>query len=247
VKLWFKLLLLSTLTIWIAVFTLPDNNLHVVFCNVGQGDATLIYQGTNQLLIDGGPDDKVLDCLSRHMPFYDRRIETVILTHDNSDHSKGLSYVRDRYSVIHFEPKLRTGNEVKMGRVLYKVLYPDEKVLGAGIISADNELGIVGKVSYGDFDVLMTADVSSAKYQPEKSIEVLKVPHHGSQTGLTESWIDKAKPVLAVISVGKGNRFGHPSPDIVNWLVKAGVKVLRTDINGEVEVVSDGKKWWLVK
>jgi competence protein ComEC len=247
VKPWFKILLLATLTIWAAVIVLPDRNLHVVFCDVGQGDATLIYQGTDQLLIDGGPDDKVLDCLARHMPFYDRRIETVILTHDNADHSKGLTYVRDRYTVIHFEPKLRTGDEVKMGQVYYKVLYPDERVLGANTTSTDNELGIVGNIIYGDFKVLMTADVSSAKYLPETGVAILKVPHHGSATGLTAGWIDQTRPKMAVISVGKGNRFGHPSPIIVDWLAKAGIKVERTDLNGEVEVVSDGKKWWLSK
>jgi len=198
-------------------------------------------------LLIGGSDDKVLDCLSRHMPFYDRRIETVILPYDNSDHSKGLISVPDRYTVIHFEPKLRTGDEVTMGQVYYKVLYPDEKLLGRDIISTDNELGIVGKIIYGNFGVLMTTDVSSAKYLPEKGLEVLKVPHHGSRTGLTERWIDAALPKMAVISVGRGNSFGHPSPEIVSWLSKAGIKIMRTDINGEVEVVSDGKKWWLVK
>ncbi len=246
-KLWFKLLILAVLTIWAAVATLPDNYLHVVFCNVGQGDATLIYKGTNQLLVDGGPDDKVLDCLSRHMPFYDRRVEAVVLTHDNSDHSKGLTYVAQRYSSLYFEPKLVSGNMVKIGQLKYKVIWPDARVSGTDTISTDNNLGIVGEITYGNFRVLMAADTATENYNPEPGISVLKVPHHGSQTGITKQWIEEARPGLAVISVGKGNRYGQPSPDVMSWLAEAGVKTMRTDTEGEVEVVSDGKKWWIRK
>ena len=66
----FKYLVLAAITIWAAVLTLPDKKLHVVFCNVGQGDAILITHGTDQMLIDGGPDDKVLSCLAGHVPFW---------------------------------------------------------------------------------------------------------------------------------------------------------------------------------
>ena len=85
-----KLLLLAVVTIWAAVAALPDKNLHVVFCDVGQGDAVLVKMGTSQVLVDGGPDNKVLECLARNMPFYDRRIEVVILTHPQADHMNGL-------------------------------------------------------------------------------------------------------------------------------------------------------------
>ena len=111
-----KWLGLAGLTIWLAILTLPDDKLHVVFCDVGQGDAILVTYKTNQLLIDGGPGRRVISCLEKHMPFYDRRIEAVVLTHRNSDHSKGLEYVRERYNVLEWEPALIRGRYWKRDR-----------------------------------------------------------------------------------------------------------------------------------
>ena len=86
----FKTLALAAITIWLAVLALPDNKLHLVVCDVGQGDAILVTYKTTQMLIDGGPNKAVLECLARHMPFYDRRIEVVLLTHPQADHLNGL-------------------------------------------------------------------------------------------------------------------------------------------------------------
>lgn len=83
--------------------TLPDGLLHIVFCNVGQGDAAYIRTPNNQdMLIDGGPDNKVLSCLGKYMPFYDRTIDVVLLTHPQKDHLQGLISVVERYTVKHF-------------------------------------------------------------------------------------------------------------------------------------------------
>lgn len=78
---------------------LPDNNLRLVFCDVGQGDAVLVIHGSRQILIDGGPDESVLYCLSDNMPFWDRKIDLVILTHPEIDHFGGLLSVLPRYEV----------------------------------------------------------------------------------------------------------------------------------------------------
>src|SRR3972149_6329793 len=84
-------------------FSLPDGKLHIIFCDVGQGDAAYIRTPNNQdMLIDGGPDDKVLSCLGRHMPFYDRTIDVVVLTHPQKDHLQGLISVVERYTVKYF-------------------------------------------------------------------------------------------------------------------------------------------------
>ncbi len=85
---------------WHAFF---DNKLHVVFCNVGQGDA--IYIRTSKglsFVIDGGPDEKVLACISRHMPFWERTINVMLLTHPHSDHLSGLLSIFDTYTVKYF-------------------------------------------------------------------------------------------------------------------------------------------------
>lgn len=79
------------------------NKLQIVFCNVGQGDAIFIrFPNHYDVLIDGGPDQKVLACLSRHMPFWDRTIDLVALTHPHEDHLRGILYVLERYTVKSF-------------------------------------------------------------------------------------------------------------------------------------------------
>lgn len=287
--------------IWVSIWILPDNKLHVVVCDVGQGDAILVTRGTNQMLIDGGPDKSVLNCLAEHMPFYDHRIEVIISTHPQADHLNGFLDVLKRYAVLQFvkEPEgnntqgyrdlmaeirkdkintqsVYTGDEIKLGEIKFKVIWPEREFVeehittspsvatdpplhnygeGRGEVVSDgtdlNSFGIVGRLSYGDFDVLLTADADMAVEPDEMQTgllgpaEVLKVPHHGSRTGMISEWLNIVRPQLAIISVGKHNKYGHPAPQALDMLKTIGSRVLRTDRDGEVEVVSDGKAYWL--
>jgi len=89
-KYWYLLFVFAVITIlvWIAVFSLrPDYKLHVNFYDVGQGDAIFIEtMAGNQILIDGGPDSSILQKLGKDLPFYDRSLDLVILTHPHADH-----------------------------------------------------------------------------------------------------------------------------------------------------------------
>src|SRR3989344_4913313 len=275
----YKVLALAAITVWAAVLILPDDKLHVVFCDVGQGDAILVYRKTTQMLVDGGPDNKILGCLARHVPFYDRRIEMAIVTHPQADHMNGIMDVIERYNVMQLvmgpegnntvgfkeltrliaDNKLQatnvySGDEIKMGGIKFNVVWPERSwVLGANTEKTDlNEFGISGRLTYGNFDLMLTADVDQGVEADEiatgllRQVEVLKVPHHGSKTGMTEEWLRIISPELAVISVGKNN-YGHPTKEALDLLGSNGARVLRTDTDGEVEVVSDGKRWWVVK
>ena len=77
----------------------PDENLHVIFCDVGQGDAILLKYQHWQMLIDTGPNEKVLDCLTQNIPFWDKNLEVVLVTHLHEDHYGGLSTVVANYQV----------------------------------------------------------------------------------------------------------------------------------------------------
>jgi competence protein ComEC len=276
------------------IYTLPDRNLHIVFCNVGQGDAAYIRMPNHQdMLIDGGPDNAVLSCLGRHMPLYDRTIDLILLSHPHSDHLKGLTEVISRYKVNNLiklpvddgSKEVKTLNEeirmkhivsralypsdgFKMGEVNFQTVWPDkqyvfehsdslniaqapmnEKVLGVSKSVDLNEFSYYLHLSYGEFDTLFTGDADSAiepklDNAPLSEIEVLKVPHHGSKTSLTDRFLDKIKPKLAVISVGK-NPWGHPTEETLKQLSDQAIEVLRTDREGDIEVVSDGKRWWV--
>ena len=93
---------LVVILVGLALASVTDKKLHLVACNVGQGDAILAVYGEIQILVDGGPDRRVLDCLSEHLPFWDREIELVVLTHPQKDHFGGLIEVFKTYKVDNF-------------------------------------------------------------------------------------------------------------------------------------------------
>lgn len=113
-----------------------------------------------------------------------------------------------------------------------------------------NNFSLVMHLSFGSFDALFTGDAEKDIVEglldgERDAIEVLKVPHHGSKDAVTTSFLNAINPALAVLSVGKKNSYGHPDENIVRLLVEKGVQVKRTDTDGSIEIVSDGKEWWI--
>jgi len=133
--------------IWITYFSLPSNNLKIIACDVGQGDAILIIQNQNQILIDGGPDKSVISCLSKHMPFWDRKIELVVLTHPEADHATGLIEVFERYDVDSF-----LASEVDNSTETYKVL--KNTVGGGGSVVRNPDEGMKMRLGLISLDIL---------------------------------------------------------------------------------------------
>jgi len=129
------------------------------------------------------------------------------------------------------------------------VLYPFDSLLNKEIENINNS-SIVAKLVYRDVKFLLTGDAE--KVVEEKllasgtdiSAQILKVPHHGSDTGMTENFLKKVNPDIAVISVGKDNKFGHPNGRTINRLERFGKRIFRTDLDGEVDFVSDGVRVW---
>lgn len=118
----FVLFLVLALCI-IALTQLPDGKFHLIACDVGQGDATLMIYKNFQILVDGGPDEKVISCLGKYLPFWDRRIELVILTHPDKDHFQGLIEVTRQYKVDNY-----LANPITISKPEYGVL---EKEVGS--------------------------------------------------------------------------------------------------------------------
>ena len=288
----FGVLVLGVAAILLGVPSSPDKNLHIIACDVGQGDAILITYESAQVLIDGGPDSKILDCLGKYLPFWDRKIEVVILTHPQLDHYGGLIEVARRYEIENFvanaldssadayqelkreisDRGIRVTNPTQSTALRYGSLYIDivhpsqsfllqnskstqttnnTDVLGSFTSNIDpNEFSIVAILSFGEFDALFTGDLTPDVI-PEviaggelKDVDFIKVPHHGSKNGLTQELIEATTPEAAVISVGKNNRFGHPHEQVLTLLKDFGVETLRTDEQGDIEIVTDGGNWW---
>lgn len=244
---------LTVVLLWLVVFSWPDNRLHLIFCDVGQGDAVLITYSQTQILVDGGPDNKVLDCLSQYLPFWDRQLEAVFLTHPDDDHLTGILSVFKRYQVKYFfsnfkiegilkAKPLQKGDKVKIGPLQFLALWPDKQEIASKDI---NENSLVLRLEFGQLKAFLAGDITQ-KIEEKISLEpadILKVAHHGSKNSTSEDFLAKIKPKLAVISVGE-NRFGHPSQEALERLFKSQVKVLRTDEQQDIEIVSDGREWY---
>ncbi len=245
-------LILIAASIWLAVFSI-DDRLHIIACDVGQGDAILIQKNTTQILIDGGPNKSVLTCLGKYMPFYDRQIELVILTHPQADHYGGLLDVFKTYNVAKFAEYNRNSSSPDY-RVLQNAgVLPINLTKGTkmrlGLIYLDivvesKEQGIVTLLRYLDHKALFMADVENkvsdelSENSEIQNTEYIKLNHHGSKNGITQKLLDAVKPKTAIISVGK-NSYGHPSEEVIRILSDMNIKIKRTDQLGDIDVVVD--------
>ena len=200
------------------------------------------------------------------------RVDTMIATHNHPDHSGGLPFIIRNFPVGEFwsgseilpeiqselknraVPKrtVSAGDVITLpGPVVITVLSPFKSVNGAlgSDESSVNEQSLVFRLSYGAFSMLFCAD---AGFEAEQQIlarqlelksTVLKVGHHGSRFSTATEFLGRVQPGLALISAGKGNRFGLPSRETIDQLNSKGVLLFRTDCDGTIELVTDGISW----
>jgi competence protein ComEC len=254
--------------------SLPDGQLHITFLDVGQGDAVFIQTpGGRQVLIDGGPNPSVLlSQLGRRMPFWDRTLDLAVLTHPDSDHITGLIAALERYQVDGVvwrdmgcqDPVCERWRQLlpEEGAVLYRgemgldialdrglrmeVLHPGAELLA---VEGFNDNSIVTRLSYGEFSVLLTGDITAQAEQQlvgsgsSLASTVLKAPHHGSCGSTTPSFLEAVDPEAVVISVGEENEFDHPCDEVLELL--SGRRVYLTQEHGTVELITDGARLWV--
>jgi competence protein ComEC len=147
----------------------------------------------------------------------------------------------------------RAGQEIDLGKgIKMEVLNPPAKLFEGTTDDVDNN-GVVLKLSWGEISFLFTADIREdielelIGQRANLRSTVLKVAHHGSRTSTSEQFLAAVDPELAVICVGKGNPFGHPSPEVLQRLITrlGRENVYRTDEDGTVEFITDGERLWL--
>ncbi len=254
--------------IWSAVFSqIPGNILEVVFFDVGQGDSIFIETpNKKQVLIDGGPDKMVLEKLEEVMPFYDRTIDLMILTHPDADHLTGLLSVLEYFKVNHilvsgFENNTAVYQEWKklieernipvtlaqVGQrivfpsgVEFDILWPDQSKMET--ISKANNASVVGRLIYNESEILLTGDIEkkieNLLSNQDLESDVLKIPHHGSKSSTGYSFLKAIRPKISVISVGENNRYGHPHQEVLERLNNTAI--YRTDRNGDIKIFTAG-------
>ncbi len=230
--------------------------------DVGQGDAILLRDGSRALLVDGGGwpagdfGGRVL--LPALAGLGVRRLEAAVLTHPDRDHCRGLvdlaSYlpVAEVWTAPGWEEEpcarellagparvrlVRAGDEARLGRWRLRILHPE-----AASPQARNDRSLVILAEAGGRRILLTGDVEATAERellartPELSADVLKVAHHGSKTSTSPAFLAAVRPALALVSAGRSNPYGHPSPVVLDRLTAARVRVLRTDRSGLVRI-----------
>lgn len=243
----------------------PPRGWIMTACDVGQGDATVLRVGEHgAVVIDAGQEPASVDrCLTGlnidHVPLF-------ILSHPHADHLGGLAGVsrgrqvstawtgparkpdsghrrltewaeRNRVRLVGVE----AGTVLTLGALTLTVLGPRHVFSGTRSDPNNNSLIVAARVD--GVDILLPGDAENAAQEAAlaeggiEQVDVLKVPHHGSAYSEPE-FLDAARPRVAVVSVGRNNRYGHPSQAIVRHLRHNGARLVRTDTDGDIAVVS---------
>ena len=237
----------------------------------------MITPSGKDIVVDGGPGTKIVDCLGENLPFWDRTIEMVVLTHPQKDHMEGLLSVLSRYKVkmiattgVENETELfkawqtaikaegariytpKAGDRLVLDSVRGQtssmdVLWPTKDKLELWKLAGLSELNkssVVLRLQMDGFCAYLTGDIPKEILEGliDGTCQVLKISHHGSKTGTNQEILDSIDPKVAIIQVGK-NSFGHPHKEVLEMLGSKGVKIYRNDINGVIELKSDGDNY----
>lgn len=241
----------------------PPTGFRLTFLDVGQGDAVLLQVPEGAVLVDQGPPEARVGGLLRGLGV--RRLDLLVITHPARDHAggaaevlrgtrvAGMLYPRQAGSSRREEAlelaadrsvrvlDARAGQRYTLGRLVLRVLWP----AGPGVPGQDpNERAVVILATYGSIDALLTADAESdiTGRLALPRVEILKVAHHGSSDDGLPALLERLRPRVAVISVGAGNDYGHPTPSTLAALADApSLRLFRTDRDGTVSVESDGR------
>jgi len=210
--------------------------------------------------------------LGEYLPYFDREIEIVIATHPDKDHIGGLveaarnykigkvlttaaekdtSVFKEWREVLEYN-RIETrevwrGTEIALDeKIRLKIIFPGGKV--DPDVGDANDKSIVARLDFDDNSFLFTGDIES---KAEKEIlgsgenvdvDILKIAHHGSKYSSSEAFLDAASPEAAVISVGAKNSYGHPTEAVLDALETRGIKIYRTDENGDVVYLCKNSK-----
>ena len=242
------LLIVATVTWGLALArNTQESQLSVRFLQTSHGEAIFIETPNgNRMLVDGGGDaSEVANILGSMLPFWDREIDIVLLTHPDTDHVGGLPEVLRRFpvgTVLHSGQNSTSNAFASWAAAVENhdnivVVWPGMQigldhdttieVLSGGCGDADfkcvdsNDASIVTMIRHRDVSFLLTGDIErSAEIRLATSIPnlratILKAPHHGSNTSSTATLISAVEPAAVVVAAGTANRYGHPHPEVI--------------------------------
>lgn len=240
-------------------FSFPGKQWKVVQCDVGQGDALVMNLGSGSgILFDAGPDPQLLlQCLRK---IGISKLPLVVISHGHADHYFGASGLKEKITigevwsngsagvkeVLGDTARLaKRGMKATIADISLEVLWPQSEnpnfadLQGDG--SAENNKSVVVLVTWNGVRILVTGDIEPevqsilARDFNLADVDILKVPHHGSRFQ-DSRFLKETSASIALISVGRGNSYGHPSPETLALLESSGASSLRTDTSGPISV-----------
>ncbi len=239
--------------------------LNVYFTDVGQGDCTLFVNDTYSMLVDCG-EAEYADVVIKEINSFDIETLTyIVVTHAHSDHMGGMAQIIEEIGaqyIIISEPSQSSaegtmyenfldaaessGAQIIISEPEYTFSIGNLKceILAPFNVSSSNENNnsIVMYCTFGSTSFLMTGDAETEvekqiiKAYPDLRADILKIGHHGSKTSTSEDFLKLISPDTAVISVGAGNSYGHPTSEILNRLYEYNVGYYRTDTSGTITI-----------
>ena len=272
-KIYIKRIIL-TLVLIILIINFIPSDLKIHFIDVGQGDSCFIITPKKKtILIDGGGSSSFDVGKNTLVPYIlDRgytKIDTIIISHFDSDHVKGILSVMQELKVgevliakqgeesenyNEFRKIVKDKNIrvriVKKGDLInieknlkFRILWPSQTLIEENIL---NNNSIVTRLEYKKFSMIFTGDIEKIaeeeiikEYQNKTYLlkaNILKVGHHGSKTSSIKEFVNIINPKIAIIGVGKDNKFGHPSDEVIKRLKEKNISIFRTDKNGEISI-----------
>ena len=171
----------------------------------------------------------------------------------SENYKKFLKIIKNKTTKIHI---VETGQKINIEKDLYfDILWPNsETIINENAI---NNNSLVCKMVYKNFSCIFTGDIEKVaeeailqQYENSNKLKatILKVAHHGSKSSSSEKFVNIVKPEIALIGVGKNNTFGHPNEGVLKRIEKEGIKIYRTDLNGEITIrVNKKEKMWINK
>ncbi|MBP5305855.1 MAG: MBL fold metallo-hydrolase [Lachnospiraceae bacterium] len=244
--------------------TVKKTGIRVHMLDIGHGDAILIQVSNKNILIDTG-EEKYYEQLKTQLDhFRVKKVDSLILTHPDSDHIGSADKVIANYDVtnVYMPKKSSSSREYSetisaLSSARITPVNPNEGDflplacdLTAQVLSVDegdtnNSASIVMRLDYYNNSFLFTGDAPAkventimSKYDVD--VDVLKVAHHGSDYSSPILYLKTVSPEFALISVGAGNSYGHPCDTTINRLEKFAKNILRTDLNGTITIKGDG-------
>jgi competence protein ComEC len=238
--------LLLFLIILIPVRELNEGDLRLTFLDVGQGLSVLLESAHRFQLYDTGPTFGTTFSAARQMVIPSLRraggrdVEHLIISHKDNDHAGGLLDILEKVPVARVIQYGDCAKEWISDHVKFRTF----SVLAShpGMVTSANDGSCLLSIRTHRFQVLLTGDVEArAEYALLDlglgTVDVMSVPHHGSNSSSTPALLNRLMPELAVVSSGFQNRFNHPDPLVLDRYRKRSTLILNTASSGAVEIL----------